>query len=435
MENNHKNKQPETKANQITTTEDDITSLRFFELNMEYLAKWLLLATITGLAGGFAGALFSKLIRYASSIYRTHSYMKFLLPISGLATVFMYKALHEDINKGTNMVILAIHSSEPIHKKQGLLIFISAIMSHFGGASVGKEGAALQIGGNLGTLIADAFRLDEYDKKIMIMTGMSALFGSVFGTPIGAAIFPIEVVSIGVMYYTALFPCIISSFFGAWVARKMSAPVSIFRIMGKVGALAPEKLVMAVIIGILCAVMSVLFTDLLKNAGKLYNNLIPNPYIRILVGAGIFTILISIFSPEYYSGTGARLIDAALYDYVPPYAFLIKMLMTAVVIGAGFKGGEIVPTLAVGACFGATLGVMLNLDTHFAASLGMLGLFAGMTNCPIASTFMAIEMFGAKGAPYYGIVICLAYALSGYKGLYDAQRFMYGKIKAKYINK
>ena len=430
--NNNVNKKSK---NEIVSSGDDVTSFRFFQLNMEYFAKWLFLGTVVGLTGGFIGAVFSKLVVFACGTYQMNPYMKFILPISGIISVALYKMVNEDINKGTNMVILAIHSSEKIHKKQGILIFLSAILSHFGGASVGKEGAALQIGGSLGTLFADVFRLDEYDQKIMIMAGMSALFGSVFGTPIGAAIFPIEVVSIGVMYYTALFPCIISSFFGAWVARKMSAPVSVFRIMGKVGALQPQNLVFAVVIGILCAVLSVIFTDLLKKTGKLYARYIPNPYVRVVVGAAVFITLISVFSTEYYASTGAALIDSALFDYVPPYAFLVKMLMTAVVIGAGFKGGEIVPTLSIGACFGAAIGLLFNIDTHFTASLGMFGLFAGVTNCPIASTFMAIEMFGSKGAPYYGIVICLAYALSGYKGLYDAQRFMYGKIKAKYINK
>ncbi len=406
----------------------------FVRLNAVYFFKWLLLGSLVGAAGGLIGGGFANLIEFFTAYYRAHSYMMGILPFSGLLIVFLYEKFHEFNNSGTNMVITAIHNNERIHRRNGFLIFGATILSHMGGASVGKEGAALQIGGCLGTFFGEIFHLDRYDKNIMIMCGMAGVFSAVFGTPIGAAIFPIEMISVGVMYYTALYPCLLASIAGTYFAKLLGAPADIFQIRVTISDIAPVYILMAAVFGALCALLCIFFTKALGMSGKLYQKYIPNPYVRVVFGAGLYTLLILIFG-KTYSNSGMNLIHSAIYDTVPLEAFLLKMLFTCVALGAGYKGGEIVPTLTIGCCFGYLLNTVIGLDPHFGAALGMIGLFAGMTNCPISSVFLGIEMFGADGAVYFAIVVFLAYALSGYMGLYKAQTFMYAKTKAKYINR
>lgn len=417
----------------MTNFKEHIRNNEFVHDDMHYFFKWLILASIAGITGGLIGGEFAKLVVFAVHTRLTHRYLLFLMPLAGCLTVYLYLLNDEYVNAGTNMVILAIRANEPIKKRHGMLIFVSTLLSHFTGASVGKEGAALQIGGAIGTWYSELFKLDESDKRLMIMCGMSSLFGAVFGTPLGAAIFPIEVISIGVMYYAALFPCILASVWGCFFAKLIGAPADIFKISGIVKDIQPRVVIAAAIIGLLCALLSIFFTYAIHTSEKIYAKYFKNPYKRILVGSLLFIIVVLIFGDDY-TGTGSRLIEASLFEEVPSYAFLLKILFTIIVLGAGFKGGEIVPTLAIGCCFGNFIGVLFGLDPHFSASLGMLGMFAGMTNCPIASGFMAIEMFGGEGTEYYGLVIALSYALSGYMGLYRAQKFMYSKTQDKYIN-
>lgn len=405
----------------------------FVNLNIIYFLKWLILGSLAGSVGGIIGAAFVRLIQLSAQANQQQPFLFLLLPLSGSLIVFLY-AKFDPGSTGTNMVIQAIHSDEPVKKVNGPLIFVSTIVSHLAGASVGKEGAALQMGGSLGALAAQWAHLDETDQKIMIMTGMSALFGAVFGTPAGAAVFPVEMVSVGVMYYTALLPCLVAAAVGSHIAGLLGVPPEHFVITGYFDTLVLREVITLLVLGIGCALLSVFFCKMLHTAEHAYRHFLPNPYLRIWVGSGLFGLLLFFFGRDY-SGSGALLMEHALAGQVPWESFLLKMLFTAVALGAGFKGGEIVPTLTIGACFGCTLSSFLGLDASFGAACGMVGLFVGATNCPMATILLAVEMFGGTGVVSYALVIALAYALSGYSSLYGAQRFMYAKTKARYINR
>lgn len=408
----------------------------FFDLSALYFLKWLVLGALTGVVGGVIGAAFVRLIAFVAACNHADQRLMLLLPVSGCLIVFLYARFNELGSTGTNMVITAIQRDEPVRKINGPLIFVSTIVSHLAGASVGKEGAALQMGGSLGAFAADLFHLDRADRRLMVMTGMSAVFGAVFGTPVGAAVFPVEMASVGAMCYTALLPCLTAATFAAWTAGLLGAPPERFVIQGAeaLNEFSPTALAPFVLLGIGCALVSVLFCFLLHFSEKTYARFFENRYQRILVGTLLFWGLALLFGTAY-NGSGALLIERAVEGEALPYAFLLKMLFTAVALGAGFKGGEIVPTLTIGACFGCAFGGMLGINPSFGAACGMVGLFAGVTNCPMATTFLAVEMFGGEGVLAYALVITLSYALSGYASLYRAQRFVYAKTKARIINR
>ena len=222
-------------------TEHTNETIQALRQNIRYFLKWTFISAISGVTIGLAGTLFGLGIQKATAFWKSHSWTLYLLPLVGLLIVWLYRFAHEEKNRGTDMVLDSISSTEEVTPATAPLIFISTLLSHLATASVGREGAALQLGGSLGNLIGKAFRLDEKDRKIAIMCGMSAGFSAIFGTPLAAAVFAMEVISIGVMYYAALVPCVFSAFVGVSVAKFLGLAPEHYEI-----GLVPEKRLRAV---------------------------------------------------------------------------------------------------------------------------------------------------------------------------------------------
>lgn len=402
--------------------------------NIRYFIKWSALALVIGSVAGAAGTIFSMGVSWATGFRLSHPSMLFFLPVSGLLIVWMYHSFHEEGNRGTNMVIDAISSNERVTPATGPLIFFSTILTHLGGGSSGREGAALQLGGSIGNSFGEWFKLDERDKKIAIMCGMSAVFSALFGTPVAAAIFSLEVVSIGVLYYAALVPCVFSSFLAVGIARAAGLEGEHFPVE-MIPALDLKAVGLLVLLGILCAVVSILFCVLLHTAEHAYRKYFPDARVRILAGSFLFIALTLLSGTRDYCGSSMGLIESSIEGSVRYEAFLMKMLFTAVALGAGFKGGEIVPTLCVGAALGCAFGEITGFAPSLCAACGMAALFAGVTNCPITSLVIALELFGYEGMEYFSIIIAVAFALSGYYGLYASQKFVYSKTRTEFINR
>ena len=357
------------------------------------------------------------------------------MPAAGLLIVWLYRACREEKNRGTDMVIEAVSANEEVTFATAPLIFISTILSHCVSASLGREGAALQLGGSLGNLIGKVMKLDEKDKKVAVMCGMSAGFAALFGTPLAAAVFAMEVISIGVMYYAALVPCVFSAFLGAALSSRFGLKAEAFSV-GQIPKFGLYGAALSILFGILCACVGIVLCISLHKSGHLYRKYLPNPFLRILAGSGIFILLTLIFSDRTYNGSGMALIERCFEgEAVPMYAFLLKILFTAVALGAGFKGGEIVPTLCVGAVFGCTAGTILHAPAGLCTAMGMACLFVSVTNCPVSTMFLAFEMFGFEAMPYYALAVGVCFTLSGYYGLYSSQKFIYSKTRAEYINR
>lgn len=401
--------------------------------NILYFIRWTAISIVMGTVCGLIGTAFGYGVIYAQRLFKTHSFMLYLMPVAGVLIVLLHQMFHELGNRGTNLILESISSDERIPMATLPCIFISTILSQAVGASAGKEGAALQIGGCIGNYFGDVFHMDERDKKVMIMSGMSGCFGAIFGTPLAAAMFGIEVISIGVAYYAALVPCVFASFIGAQISGALGLHGESFLIL-HIPEFSLVPALYTVGLGLTCALLSVCFCILLHETQHLYKNKIGNVYVRILVAAGLSIALALIFGRDY-CGAGFNLVEKAVDGESAYLGFLLKMIFTTVALGGGFKGGEIVPTLAVGASFGCTFGLLTGFEPSLCAAAGMLATFVGVTNCPIATMFLGFELFGFEAMPYFAVAVAISFTLSGYYGLYSGQKFTYSKTKAEFINR
>lgn len=395
--------------------------------------KWMVLALAVGLLVGAVGAAFSIALKSVQTFRLEHTWIRFCLPIGGLVIVWLYHMAGVRQSKGTNMVIHSIRTTESVPLRMAPLIFISTVLTHLFGGSAGREGAALQLGGSLGHQFGRWCKLNEKDLHMITMCGMSAAFSALFGTIITAAIFPLEVISVGIMYYAALVPCALASIVAAALAASLGTGAEHF-ILTQVPALSISGAIKVVVIAILCGLVARLFCLLLHWMHAQFVLHLPNPYIRIACG-GIMVVLLAQWFGLSYLGAGMDIIEKVLDGEVIPFAFLLKMLFTAITLGCGFKGGEIVPSFFVGATLGALIGSLIGFPSAFAAALGLICLFCGVTNCPITSLLLSFELFGFVGIAYFLLADVIAYMLSGYESLYQEQKIMYSKFTSAFIGK
>lgn len=402
--------------------------------NLCFFVKWSAVSTLIGLTTGLVGTVFGHLVMRAGAYFNGRHWTLALLPAAGLMIVWIYHLLKEDKNRGTNMVIESIYTDSDISPGTAPAIFLGTILTHFSGGSAGREGAALQMGGSIGNQIGRLMKLDEKDKKIAVMCGMSGAFAALFGTPMAAALFSMEVISIGVMYYAALVPCTFSAFIGAAVSRRLGLAPEAFSI-GPIPEFSLKAALIMIVLGVLCALVSELFCIVLHRTEKAYRRYFPSPGRRIAAGAVLIIILTLLEGSFDYNGSGILLIERCFEGDVRYEAFLWKILFTAVTLEAGFKGGEIVPTFCIGAVFGCSFAMITGQPFGLMTACGMLALFVGVTNCPISTLLIGFEMFGYQAMPYFVLVIAVSFTLSGYYSLYSSQKFVYSKTKTEYINR
>lgn len=396
--------------------------------------KWVIFAIIVGALVGLCGIAFYFLLSFVTVLRKQNPWLLFLLPVGGLAIAALYRLLHDEKDAGTNLVISAIHSDDELPLRMAPLIFISTLITHLFGGSAGREGAALQMGGSIGNALGKFFHFDDKDKHVMIMCGMSAAFSALFGTPMAAAILPMEIVSVGVMYYIALVPCVISSLVAHGIAYIFGISNTMFTI-AHVPDFGVVPAIRISILAILCALVSILFCVLLHKTEELYRKFFENAYLRIFIGGCIVIVLTLLVGNQNYNGTGINIIESCINGTVRPEAFLLKMIFTALTLGAGFKGGEIIPSFFTGAAFGCLFGILTGFSPTLCTAVGMTAVFCGVTNCPITSLLISFELFGYDGMPYFLLAIAFSYMLSGYFGLYRSQKIVYSKYKTNYINK
>lgn len=290
--------------------------------NILYFLRWTAISIVMGIVCGLIGTIFGYGVIYAQRLFKTYSFMLYLMPVAGVLIVLLHQMFHEIGNRGTNLILESISSNEKIHMTTLPCIFVSTILSQAVGASAGKEGAALQIGGCIGNYLGDLFHMDERDKKVMIMSGMSGCFGAIFGTPLAAAMFGIEVISIGVAYYAALVPCVFASFIGAQISGALGLHGEAFQIL-HVPEFSLVPALYTVGLGLACALLSVCFCILLHETQHLYKKKIDNVYLRILVAAVLSIGLALVFGRDY-CGSGFNLVEQAVEGDAGYLAFFFK---------------------------------------------------------------------------------------------------------------
>ena len=402
---------------------------------VKVLVKWLLISVGIGLFVGSISSFFGHALVWANEFRNENPAIIFALPFAGMLIVFLYRVSKNTDDRGTNMVISSIHSSTKIPFKMAPLIFITTVLTHLCGGSAGREGAAIQLGGSIANRLGKCYNLNENNQRIIIMCGMSAGFSALFGTPMAAAIFALEVISIGIMHYSALVPCVTSAMIAHFVAGFFKVKPESFTV-AEIPPMDPVIFFKVIVFAGLIGGVSVLFCIILHGTEHTYKKLLKNPYARIFVAGCVIIALTFLVGNTSYLGSGIEIIERIFHEgSTPNHTFLIKIIFTALTLGAGFKGGEIVPTFFVGATFGCLVGQLIGFNPGLCAAIGMISLFCGVTNCPISTLLISFELFGYAGMPYYLLAVAFSYMLSGYSGLYRSQKIMYSKYKTDFINK
>ena len=421
-------------GNFITELKKIVTEIK---VNIFNLLRWCVLATVVGLFVGGISVVFSALDIRANILLKTYPGILYGLPFAGLIIVYLYRFAGVYKSKGTNLVISTIQARAELPVVMAPLIFISTLITHVFGGSVGREGAALQLGSAAAAGINKIkwLKLSEEEKRMIIMCGMSAAFSAIFGTPIAAVFFPMEVASVGIIQYSAMFPCFVSSVTASWLAHLYGLHKEYLGSVADVG-LDIDIIGKVALLAIFCGLISIIFCLMLKGAGTLFLQLHKSRYVQIFIGGIIFIVINMLLGTKDFLGAGMPVIERAVEGKVVWYAFFMKMLLTALCIGSGFKGGEVLPSLFIGATFGNLFAHIFGLPTSLAVACGMAGLFVGVTNCPIASLLIISELFGFKeGNIYFLLAITISYIMSGYFGLYSEQNIIYSKFRTKYINR
>lgn len=378
------------------------------------IQKWmkrLLLACICGIIVGFVGMIFAKGLGFATQLYRQYNFVFFFAPLSGVAIIFLYQICKEE-QRGVAYVFEQVKQSGNIALKTGFTVFIATILTHMIAGSSGREGASIQIGGSLGSWVANRFKADKEDKSIAMVCGMSACFAALFGTPFAAALFCIKGIT-----KVAVIPAVISALIAARISSSFGIKAEHFHISEYMDWNL-RTLALLCLLGISVGIISIVFCEMMRYSKILYKRFFKNPYIRIIVGSVIFILLTCIVGSLDYSGGGFNLLEKAMVEPIGYETFAVKLLFTAVVLGCGFRGGEIVPAFTVGGTFAYIIASVCGIPIPLAIACGMIGCFAGTTGALWSAIIMSIEIFGAGGFGFYTISILLSCGLVyGYSSL------------------
>lgn len=383
--------------------------------------KWTGLALLVGAVCGLIGTAFHYSIHIAGEVREANSWLIFLLPVGGAAIVLTYSLMKQQITLGTDLLFHSIHGKKPVPFVMAPLIYIGTFITHLLGGSAGREGAALQLGGSMGSSIGVFLKLKKEEIRTLALMGMGALFSALFGTPLAAALFVMEVLALGHMVYSSFAPCLIASLAAYGVSLLLGVSGESFA-LASVPAFGAVPLLQSAALAIVCAILSVAFCRLMHLSHKSAAKHLKNPYLRAVLGGAVIVLLTLAVGTRDYNGAGGQVIKRAIEQgQARPWDFALKFIFTAITLASGFKGGEIVPTFFVGAAFGCTVGPIIGMDAGFAAALALIALFCGNTNCPIASILLALELFGGKGLPFFALACAITYMLSGNISLYHNQ--------------
>jgi H+/Cl- antiporter ClcA len=404
----------------------------------KYAFKWTSLAVPMAAAVGSACALFLWSLEKVTTLRWEHPNLLFALPVSGVVLGLAYHFFGKGSEGGNNLIIEEIHQPDAgVPRRMAPLILIGTLATHLFGGSAGREGTAVQMGGSLASAFGRLWPSSARDRRILLMAGMAAGFGGVFGTPLAGTIFAIEVLAVGQMSYEALIPCLIASVVSDGTCAAWGIRHTDYHLAALVGGSSDGVLLLngwlllkVIAASVAFGLTSVLFSESLHGVQEIFRKIIPRPYLRPLLGGALVIGLVYLFGTRDYLGLGLHSPDPASVTILSSFhdggagnfSWLLKLIFTVVTLAAGFKGGEVTPLFFIGASLGNVLARLMGAPVELFAALGFVAVFAGATNTPLACTIMAIELFGPTHVVSYAIACYLAYLFSGHTGIYKSQR-------------
>lgn len=392
------------------------------------LAQWIALGSIVGVLCGASSAFFLWLLDVATHVRERHLSIVYALPFAGLAIGWFYERFGQPIKGGNNLVIDTIHDEGPeLPLRMAPMVLFGTVLTHLFGGSAGREGTAVQMGASLTDWVSHRLRLAKRVRRQLLAAGVAGGFGSVFGTPIAGTVFGLEFIVLGRIEYEALVPALVASLVGDMTTRALGIGHTHYRAPPAV-PLTALLLLKWLLFAVAVAATSVAFIELthvIKKQGERYVRRLP---VRLFVGGIAVIVLWKLVGTSDYLGLGVPVIVRAFEDpQLPAYAFALKLLFTAVTLGAGFLGGEVTPLFFVGAALGSALSRPMGIPIELGAGVGMAAVFAAASNAPLALSIMAMELLGAAVFPHVVIVCVMAYLLSGHRSIYPAQRLLRAK--------
>lgn len=411
-----------------------------------HLIRWSLLVLPVSVAVGAMVALFLWLLESATQVRQANIWLVGLLPLAGVGIYLLYRTWGKDTEAGNNLIMDEIHQpGGGIPFRMAPLVLVTTVITHLFGGSAGREGTAVQMGGSVADYFAKKFGLKHEDKRILLMAGMAAGFGAVFGTPVTGAIFALEVLAIGRIKYDALMPCLIASL----VADITCTSFPIHHTDYTIAYSAKEAvshlafisfdvilLLKVLIAGACFGLASYGFAELSHRLKATSQQLIARKWLIPVIGAVLVLGISGLLGTTDYLGLGVSspnvdgvsIVSAFSAGGADSFSWFWKLLLTAITLSMGFKGGEVTPLFFIGATLGNTLAVLSGAPVDLFAGLGFIAVFAGATNTPLACTMMGIELFGAENTLYYGVACFTAYYFSGHTGIYHSQRVAVSKF-------